>query len=85
MPFCQVKLHIITTLCSPPSFGDVTLGLFPVPTNVITDFQMAVFNSIRNVFGPGLENNGCFTILRKVPGVGSKLSVYNSYTWMMMK
>ena len=28
-----------------------TLGLFPSPTNVITDVGIAVFNSIRNVFG----------------------------------
>ena len=37
-----------------------TLGIFPTPTNVITDFEMAVFISIRNVFGPGVETNGCF-------------------------
>ena len=51
------------------------MGIFPAPTNVITDFEMAVFISIRNVFGPGVETNGCFYHLtqstwRRVQNVG---------------
>ena len=36
------------------------LGLFPAPTSVNADFEMVVYNCIRNIFGPLVELNGCF-------------------------
>ena len=52
------------------------LGLFPAPTSVVTDFEQAMFNSIRNVFGRLRVNiDACFYHLtqstwRKIQSLG---------------
>ena len=48
------------------------LGLFPAPTSVNADFEMAVFNCIRNIFGPLVELNGCFHHLCQIRGATCK-------------
>ena len=36
-----------------------TLGQFPAPSAVKADFEMALFNVVRRVFGPLVDIDGC--------------------------